>query len=167
MGSLLCVWWMFPCGGASETASTSPLRCASSISLCPPPTVADIVGDGGGCASSSSAKLPLRGVSDERFLECLLSDLPLVADFIDCASTLSTLVVDASPASCVLEARGLSVDSLLGILVRRALLKDRVDSLVSDLLKDGYESRLGPVGVCEPLLLPSFSFDGWLPMLAM
>ncbi|KAI7180442.1 hypothetical protein KC360_g128 [Hortaea werneckii] len=31
----------WPVGGASETASTSPLRCAASISLCPPPTVAD------------------------------------------------------------------------------------------------------------------------------
>jgi hypothetical protein len=52
--------------------------------------------------------------------------------------------------------------------VRREFLKERIDSLVSDLLKEGYESRLGPgpVGVCEPeVLFPSF--DGWLPMFGL
>ena len=69
------------------------------------------------------------------------------------------------------ELRGLSPDlPLPGIFVRSAVLRDLVDSLVSDLLKDGYESRLGPVpvGVCEPdgVLFPSLlSFEGALPIL--
>ena len=60
---------------------------------------------------------------------------------------------------------GLSADRLPGIFVRNEFLNERIDSFVSDLLKEGYESKLGPgpVGVCEPeVLLPSF--DGWLPM---
>ena len=70
------------------------------------------------------------------------------------------------------EARGLSVPEpdlpLPGIFVRSAVFSDRADSLVSDLPKDGYESKFGPgpVGVCEPeLLLPSF--DGALPILSI
>lgn len=132
-----------------------------------------MVGEGGGCCSSSSARLPRCGASEKEAdpRECLCADFPLAEDLTDCESVLSTLVVDASPGRCVLDARGLSEELLPGILgiVRNAVLKERDDSLVSDLLNDGYESRLGPVGVEEPLLLalPSLSFDGWLPMLAM
>lgn len=77
---------------------------------------------------------------------------------------LSTLT--ESPESPELDARGLSKDLLPGILVRRADRKERVDSFVSDLLNDGYESKLGPgpVGVWEPEPRPSF--DGWFPMTA-
>jgi hypothetical protein len=70
-----------------------------------------------------------------------------------------------SPLSADTEARGLSALLLPGILVLSAALKDRVDSFVSALLNDGYESRLGPgpVGVWEPELLPSL--EGVLPMM--
>lgn len=54
--------------------------------------------------------------------------------------------------------------------MRKAVRKLLADSRVSDLLKDGYESRLGPdpVGVCEPgVLFPSFSLDGELPILTI
>ncbi len=99
---------------------------------------------------ASSAKLPLR---EPRLL-------------VDCVSVLSKprLVVD-SPAKPEEDARGLSADLLPGIFVLRALRKDRIDSFVSDLLNEGYDSRLGPapVGVCDPLLFPSL--DGWLPIL--
>lgn len=68
------------------------------------------------------------------------------------------------------EARGLSLPLPPGIFVRNAVLSDRADSLVSDLLNEGYESRFGPgpVGVCEPeLFLPPPSLDGALPILAL
>ena len=83
--------------------------------------------------------------------------LPLAADLTLRASVLSSL----ESTSAVEEARGLSADLEPGIFVLRALLKERMDSLVSALLNEGYESKLGPdvVGVCDPVL-PFPSFDG-------
>ena len=49
--------------------------------------------------------------------------------------------------------------------MRNEFLNERIDSLVSALLNEGYESRAGPgpVGVCDPdVLLPSL--DGVFPM---
>lgn len=129
-----------------------------------------MVGDGGGCGEPSSCcVLPRRDETgsgenaDPR--EGLDADLPLVDDFTLCASDLSSAAV--SPLSPVVDPLGLSADLLPGILVRKALLKERMLSLVSDLLKEGYESSAGPgpVGVCEPvLLLPSL--DGWFPIVS-
>jgi len=145
--------------------------------LCPAPTEAEVVGEGGGCGDpSSDCVLPL--VASPRLprldpagsgesadaLDVLDGDLPLAADFTLRASDCSSVAV--SPLSPDEEPRGLSADFPPGILVRKALLKDRMLSLVSDLLNEGYESRLGPgpVGVWEPvLLLPSL--DGWLPII--
>jgi hypothetical protein len=44
---------------------------------------------------------------------------------------------DASPLRAVDDARGLSLDLPPGILVRMESRKDRMDSLVSDLPKEG------------------------------
>ena len=146
-------------GGASETASTSPLRCASAMSLCGFLTEAEVVGEGGGCGEPVSSMLSLRasGSSMEfRF------DRPLVVDFTLCASARSS--PEASPSPEV-DPRGLSADLPPGILVRNEFLNERIDSLVSALLNEGYESRAGPgpVGVCDPdVLLPSL--DGVFPM---
>lgn len=153
-----------PPGGASDTASTSPLRCASAMSLWGFWTDADVVGDGGGCGSSSSSTLSLRE-SGSRDRAEFLFDRPLVADFTLCASARSS--AEVSPLSAEVEPRGLSADLPPGILVRKEFLKERMDSLVSVLLNEGYESNVGPgpVGVCEPdVLLPSL--DGWLPIIA-
>jgi hypothetical protein len=132
-------------GGASETASTSPLRCASAMSLCGffTLTEAEVVGEGGGCGEPVSSMLSFRasGSSMEfRF------DRPLVVDFTLCASARSS--PEASPRPDV-DPRGLSADLLPGILVRNEFLNERIDSLVSALLNEGYESRAGPgpVGV--------------------
>jgi len=82
----------------------------------------------------------------------------------DCVSDLSRFVSE-SFAIADEDVRGLSDDFVPGILVLMALLNDRVDSFVSDLLNDGYEPSAGPgpVGVREPLV-PS-SFDCWFPIL--
>jgi hypothetical protein len=70
-------------------------------------------------------------------------------------------VEDAPPVSAVDDARGLSFDFAPGILVRIESRKDLVDSLVSDLPKEGYDDSFGPED--EPSLL---SLDGWLPITA-
>lgn len=143
------------------------------MSLCPPRTEADVVGEGGGCGSSSSPSPPsLPSCPLPALLDCSLLTLPRrepgasgaareesadrLLELVDCASVLSTLVVD-SPLNPEVDARGLSEDLPPGIFVRRAVLNDREDSFVSDLLNEGYESSDGPepVGVCEPVLLPS------------
>lgn len=65
-----------------------------------------------------------------------------------------------SPAD---ELRGLSVfEDVPGILDLIDPLRDRADSLVSDLLNEGYESSDGPPFSEEA---PScLSFEGWLPI---
>ena len=162
-GSLPWVWCMPLPGGASETASTSPLRCASAMSLCGFLTEADVVGDGGGFGPSSTSTLSFRLSGSSERAEFLF-ERPLAADLTLCVSVRSS--PDTSPKPDV-DPRGLSADLLPGILVRSEFLNERIDSLVSDLLNEGYESSAGPgpVGVCEPeVLLPSF--DGWLPILS-
>lgn len=88
---------------------------------------------------------------------------PLAADLIDPASSVGDVIL-------VEELRGLSpLFPPPGIRVRNAVFNDLVDSLVSDLLNEGYEDRSGPepVGVCEPdgVPVPFPSFDPALPIL--
>jgi hypothetical protein len=90
------------------------------------------------------------GRSDRLIRELL--DRPLFPDLTDAAST--GFSVGDSPLARLEEPRGLSVLLLPGIL-ERSERRDRDDSLVSDLLKEGYDCR-GPSGP-EPLP-PSFEF---------
>ena len=136
------------------------------MSPCPPPTEDDIVGEGGGCGSSSSSasppSLPCRTLGSlltlPRREPGVITEGSEIRLFepVDCESDLSRLVVD-SPLKPDVDARGLSEDLPPGIFVRSAARKDRVDSFVSALLNEGYESREGPgpVGVCEPVDFPS------------
>lgn len=89
-------------------------------------------------------------------------DLPLLPDFTDAISDFS------SPLEINCEFRGLSVFPPPGILDRRDL-KDRLESLVSDLLKDGYDWRPSDPRseTPEPPDLVGFrppSVEFWLPM---
>jgi hypothetical protein len=101
---------------------------------------ADWIGDGGGKDSSkgeltgavsADAGEPGEGVESER-LARLWVDLPLFPDLTEAASDFS----GASPFASIAEPRGLSVLAEPGILERRER-KDRDESLVSDLLKEG------------------------------
>ena len=96
-------------------------------------------------------------------------DLLLPVDLVEAASDLSTPPLLVSKLDN--EFRGLSDLPLPGILDRKEPRKDRVDSLVSDLLKDGYdwspslilrspEVEASPFGV----LVPSRVFDGCCPI---
>lgn len=114
------------------------------------------MGEGGGCGEPSSSTLSLRASGSIDRAEFLF-ERPLVADFTLCASPRSS--PEVSPDNAEVDPLGLSADLPPGILVRREFLNERIDSFVSDLLNEGYESRdgPGPVGVCEPeVLLPSF-----------
>ena len=95
--------------------------------------------------SSSTSTLSFRESGSSERAE-LRFDRPLVADLTLCASARSS--ADTSPKPDV-DPRGLSADLPPGIFVRSEFLNERIDSFVSDLLKEGYESRLGPgpVGV--------------------
>lgn len=74
-----------------------------------------------------------------------------------------------SPFARIAELRGLSVFPEPGILDRRER-KDREDSLVSDLLNEGYDCRFS--GTARSPLPPGFddptpaSLDGWLPIIS-
>ena len=59
-------------------------------------------------------------------------DLPLAADLVEAASDLSVSMLESDPL-------GLSVFPLPGIFERMTPRKDFEDSLVSDLLKEGYD----------------------------
>ena len=95
-------------------------------------------------------------------------DLVLVADFVEAASDLSTL----GPASMFdRDVLGLSVFPLPGILDRIEPRKDRKDSLVSDLLKDGYDCSPSPsvrsgkvVDSAVGAWRASFCFEGCWPI---
>lgn len=165
-GSSLCDGCKVPTGGASETWSTSPCACALLTASCPCPTDADIVGDGGGCGEPSfksfdAGELGLGGTGEiwGRFAFDPL-DLALVADLVDAASERS---LPTEVSMLVIDARGLSDFSLdepgiLDLIDR----KEREDSLVSDLLKEGYDCKPSPrrsreveeasLGVFEPSL---------------
>lgn len=90
--------------------------------------------------------------------ECL--DLEFRPDLPDLMVSLSDL--SPSPLDSRAELRGLSLFPEPGILDRRAL-KDLVESLVSDLLKEGRDWRpSGPAELVGLDVLPSL--DGWLPI---
>ena len=115
------------------------------------------MGDGGGWGSSSGdSPLPVgeagNGASLLRRLR-LPRGLVLFPDLTDVASLFSAA---ASLLARMAELRGLSVLPLPGIFERR-VLKERVDSFVSDLLKDGYDWRSLPPG--PPFEEPPPSFE--------
>ena len=108
------------------------------------------------------------GESGELVLES--AERPLFPDRKEAASDLSTRVSPLLNPDA--ELRGLSVLPLPGILDLNPR-KDRFDSLVSDLLNDGYDWRLSkslfkevcdapPLGVDVPE-----PFEGWFPILVM
>jgi hypothetical protein len=136
-----------PLGGASETWSTSPARCARSTESCPWPSEADCIGEGGGCGLSErafarAAEASTVGVcadEDDPRRDRWPADLALTADLVDAASDLSIppLLGLVSMLSPEVEFLGLSVFPLPGILDLMELRKDREDSFVSDLLNEG------------------------------
>jgi len=128
------------------------------------------MGDGGGWASSRGEVTPVSTdegeVGDTAGSEDLLREKrPLRPDFTDPASDLSP----ASPLDNSAELRGLSVLAEEPGIFDLRVLKDLVESLVSDLLNDGNDCK--PSGLRSPapaellglgVLLPSF--DGWFPI---
>jgi hypothetical protein len=97
-----------------------------------------------------------------------MADRELLPDRTDAASDLSG-IAESPLLSPDVELRGLSV--LLGILDLNAPRRDRVDSLVSALLKDGYCWKLSlPLSreVCDALLLgvlaPPVPLELWFPI---
>lgn len=90
-----------------------------------------------------------------------------VADLDDAASDLSSFPELVSIIES--DVRGLSVFPLPGIFERMEPRKERVDSFVSDLLKDGYDWRsrevrsdASPVGVFDP---SRDAFEACCPMI--
>ncbi len=169
-GCWLCDGCKAPVGPTSDTWSTSPCCCALLMAPCPLPTDADRVGDGGagagesalsGVSTASASRVGPRG-------DCAFDpfDLPLVADLIDAASERS-----AAPESRFeREALGLS-DLVPGILDLMTPRKERDDSLVSDLLNDGYDCKPSLVARSREVddafvgvLEPSRAFEGCWPM---
>lgn len=158
-----------PEGGASETWSTSPELCALLTALCPLPTDAESVGERGGWgdpdrglgASSDSV------AGTESTVGFELPDFPLPDDFCDIDLSRCPLVTSAAEK----ELLGLS-DLDPGIFDRKPR-NEREDSLVSDLLKEGYDCNVSPpdlsmdveeafLGVLEP----SLDFEGCWPILS-
>lgn len=120
------------------------------------------MGEGGGCGSSigdvtEGVSAEEGEVGDIAGSECLV----LRPDLLDRIVSLSDR--SPSPFDRRAELRGLSVLLEPGIFDRR-VLKDLVESLVSDLLKEGKEGRpSGPAALLgRDVLLPSL--DGWLPI---
>lgn len=125
------------------------------------------MGDGGGCASSSSkTEVADSGdtglVMESTRLDLDTADLLLRPDRTDATSDLSTRV---SPLERTVELRGLSVFPPPGILDRSAL-KERDDSFVSDFPREGYDWRpsVAAVAPAEPLE-PPLSFEFWFPII--
>lgn len=118
-------------------------------------------GDGGGIWSSRegdsavrSTEFPLSGIVSLLRPEREMLERPLLPDRTEAASPVSPLAT--------MEFLGLSVLPLPGILDRNPR-KDRVESLVSDLLKEGYDWRASP----EPapfLEEEPPSLEVWLPI---
>jgi len=105
------------------------------------------------------------GIESVRLTARLKPDFPLFPDFTDAASDFS----GASPLESIVEFLGLSVFPEPGILDRRER-KERDESLVSDLLKEGYDCNgseglrsLLPVDFEDPA--PA-SLDAWLPIVS-
>jgi hypothetical protein len=133
----------------------------------------DWTGDGGGWSAamgestgdSGSSGVCMRGGRSLRLaLETL--ERPLLPDRTEAASAVLS-VDEVSTLASTAEFLGLSVLALLpGILDRRDR-KDRDDSLVSDLLKDGYDCRGGsPAPEPDPFGGELPSLECWLPMMA-
>lgn len=101
------------------------------------------------------------GISPRLVRETL--ERPLLPDRTEAASAI--LLSLESPFGWSVEFLGLSVFEPPGILDRSAL-KDREESLVSDLLKDGYDCRL-PSPEAEPLGEEPPSLEAELPMVAV
>ena len=118
----------------------------------------DWVGDGGWIGDAERSKLgdviessvgDIGGCTDDPDIARLVRDPPdlaLVVDLIDAASDLSPLpeAVPSTPAITDVDALGLSVFPLPGIFDLMAPLREREDSLVSDLLNDGYDCSPSP-----------------------
>jgi hypothetical protein len=130
---------------------------------------ADWMGDGGGSWSASGEPTvavsadegELGDGSESERLTLLWGDLPLRPDLTEAASDLS----GTSPLDKMAELLGLSVLPEPGILERRER-KERDESLVSDLLKEGYDCRtssLLPAGLEDAA--PA-SLELWLPMVS-
>lgn len=144
-------------GGASDTWSTSPLRRALSTPLCPVPTVADWIGEGGGCGRSAPGLLGVAIWSgaaglvlpeeDSRRLDA--PGFPFFPDFVEPTSAFS-----AESDMSAKELLGLSCTLEPGIFERIEPRKDLEESFVSDLEKDGSDSSPGPP------LSPSFPLEG-------
>ena len=94
------------------------------------------VGDIGGCTDDPDIA---RLVLDP-------PDLALVVDLIEATSDLSPIpeAVPSPPAIADVDALGLSLFPLPGIFDLMAPRKEREDSLVSDLLNDGYDCSPSP-----------------------
>lgn len=121
------------------------------------------MGEGGGWESSRGEVTAEVSIDDGDVGDIAGSD-DLVREFrpdrLDLIVSLSDLSI--SPLGSSAEFRGLSFFPEPGILDRRAL-KDLVESLVSDLLKDGKDCR--PSGPAELLGRDAPpSLDGWLPI---
>lgn len=97
------------------------------------------------------------GTSERLAREAL--ERPLRPERTEAASAL--LSFDESPFAKLEDERGLSVLIFPGIL-DRSERNDRDDSLVSDLLKDGYDWRVSPLEAPVPLDEPSL--EAWLPI---
>lgn len=131
------------------------------------------MGDGGGWSSLNDEEAFICGesmdeemdVGDEaeslRFSRASggKDDRLALPDLMELASDRST---DASVLLRIAEDRGLSFFPLPGILDRSAL-NDRVESFVSDRLKEGYDCR--PSGPDDLEDAPPLSFEPWFPML--
>jgi len=121
------------------------------------------MGEGGGWSSSSGEGAFVVSIDDCELGEGKESArLARVRGDLDLAAATSGLS-ETSAAARIVELRGLSVLLDPGIL-DRSDRRDREDSFVSDLLKDGYDCRFSgtPVDLEDPA--PE-SLDGWLPMI--
>ena len=124
---------------------------------------ADCIGEGGGSGSSRADRsLGLSGELREGIessrIALGIADRLLFPDVVDAASCLSAF---ESPLPDI-ESLGLSVLSdfeLLPGIFDRSDLKDRVESLVSDLENEGREERAGPLLSTEVVEVLAFGVD--------
>jgi len=167
-GCWLCDGCRAPEGGASETWSTSPEFWALLTALCPLPTDADRVGEGGGWGEAGRG---LGATSDsvagtESIVGFEPPDLALPEDFCDMDLSRCPLVTSAAEN----ELLGLS-DFAPGIFERNPR-NERDDSLVSDLLNEGYDCNVSLPDLSREVddaflgvLEPSLDFEGCWPIL--
>ena len=136
LGCSLCDGCSAPVGGASDTWSTSPCRCALLIALCPCPTEGDNVGDGGAAGEPVRAELGTSASSTIGGVEfCVDAPFPLAPSPFSVSSERPSTALEMS--TCENEERGLSDLDTPGILDRMEPLNERDEPWVSDLLKEG------------------------------